>query len=73
MVSAWLYDQQMPFGWISCDAPLAIGEQISVSIQGEHESVNAPALVIDVDRREMQNRRAPVYLERGVTIPLPIQ
>ena len=71
--SAWLYDIDMPSGWISCDSMLAIDEAIALVIQGDQESIRARARVVEADRREMQNRQAPVLLERGVTIPLPTQ
>lgn len=72
LVSAWLYDIQMPYGWISCHHPLAIGEDIQLLIQGENESANVKARIIDADRGEMRNRETPVFLERGNSIPYPL-
>lgn len=73
VVAAWLYDVDMPFGWISCDSPLAIDESIALVLQGNRESAQVRARVLDIDRHEMRNREKPVTLERGVTIPLPLQ
>lgn len=63
----------MPCVWISCDSPLAVGEHIGLVVQSDMLSVQLTARVEGVDRVEATNRRTPIFLERGVSIPYPPQ
>lgn len=63
----------MPCAWLSCESPLAEGESIGLVVQSELITVQLTARVEGVDRAEARNRRTPIFLERGLSIPYPNQ
>lgn len=72
MVAGWVYDFDVPDGWLLSESPLSIGEEIDLVIQGDLQSVKLRSRIVEVDHTETRNRRHPIFLPSGLAIKQPV-